>query len=41
MLNYLCHMLLTDLLTSATVQEFIQNAIKLKKDVLQVSSALG
>ena len=41
MLNYLCHMLLTDLLTSSAVQEFIQDAIKQKKDVLQVSSTLG
>ncbi|MBO7414169.1 MAG: hypothetical protein J6U20_11015 [Fibrobacter sp.] len=33
-------MMLKDLLTSAAVQEFIQNAIRQKKDELQVSSAL-
>lgn len=34
-------MLLTDLLTSPAVQEFIQNAIKKKMDALQISTALN
>ena len=34
-------MLLTDLLTSLAVQEFIQNAIKKKMDALQISTALN